>query len=196
MEANEVWLAGVFGLVAVAVGFVLSLMAALWQRVLDGQAAARLIRVESIANRTKIIERAPPSYLTKHAWETHAAKIVPFLEELELMRIGQSYNEMARIGLLIEIEARSGKTDRGRRRIIEWVEREKKNGALLRNKIERAKPWNLFPKLLWPRRVATSKEIRDAYGLGDGVDGSDGPVDELDQPNGQAMSATDEEIRG
>ena len=164
---NEILLAGVFGMAAAGLGVTLSLLTGLWLRVLDGQAAARLIRVESIANRVKITERAPSSHLSKHAWETHAAKIVPFLEELELMGIGESYNEMSRIGLMIEIEAAKGKSDVGDRKITEWVNDEKKNGSLLRNKIERAKPWTLLPKLLWPRKVATPDEIREAYDLPD-----------------------------
>ena len=167
VAVNEILLAGIFGLVAAGVGVILSLLTGLWQRVLDGQAAARLIRIESIANRTKITERAPSSHLSKHAWETHAVKIVPFLEELQLMRIGESYSEMSRIGLMIEIEARSGKSDVGDARITAWVDHEQENGSLLRNNIERAKPWNLLPKLLWPRKVATPDEIREAYDLGD-----------------------------
>ncbi len=154
-----------FGLVGGILGFLLASSFQIWQRVLDGQAAARLIRVESIANRTRIMERAPQDHLNRQAWASKGSKIVPFLDELDLMRIGESYAEMARIGLLIEIEARRGESENGDNRIADWVGKEQENGRVLRHRIEQAKPWTLAPKLLWPRKVATPEELRTAYGL-------------------------------
>ena len=152
-------------LLSVSLGVALTFFVSVWQRVLDGQAAARLIRAESIANRARVLERAPPDHLSTAAWETHGMKVVPFLGELHLMRIGESYAELARIGLLIEIEARRGESELGDDRIATWVEHEKENGRILRHYVEAARPWKLAPMLLWPRRVATPEEIAQAYSL-------------------------------
>jgi hypothetical protein len=170
IESSNEWVpalvaAGV-GLLGVGVGVCLATLFELWRRALDAQAAARLIRMESVENRVKVLERAPPAFLRSEAWDTNAPKIISLLKEMEASRIAESYAELSRIGLLIELEARTTRTAEGDRRLSIWVERAQANGKVLRA-IESAKPRHLMWKLVKPINVASPEEIREEYGLAD-----------------------------
>jgi hypothetical protein len=177
----DAWLPVVSGLGGVVVGAVLISLFELWRKALDGQAAARLMRTETVANRLKVNNRAPSSHLRTHAWDTYAIKMVPFLEDLELHQIAETYAELSRIGLLLDIEARSGSTQRGEEQVQGWLDRARGDAQMLRNRIEQAKPWSLLPKLLWPRKPASSEEIARAYGLPEiGHDQNESPGDDAE----------------
>jgi hypothetical protein len=170
IEGSNEWLpavvAALLGLLGVGVGVFLSTLFELWRRALDAQAAARLIRMESVENRVKVLGRAPPGFLRSAAWEAHASKIISLLTEMEASRIAQSYAELSRIGLVIELETRTGRTPDGDKGLWSWVEREKANGKVLRS-IEGAKPRHLIGRLLRPINVASTEEIKREYGLSD-----------------------------
>jgi len=151
----------VYAFGGIVVGFVLSSALQLWQRALDAQGAARLIRMETVSNRVKVQEGAPSGHLTTSDWQVHAPKIVQFLSEMEMSRVSQSYSELTGLGLMLDIEAR-GRSERGGQRVREWVENTQRLGKMLR-RIEDTAPWVLALAFLRPLNVATLEEIRKEY---------------------------------
>lgn len=167
----EQWLPAIFGLAGVTLGVVLGSAFELWRRALDGQAAARVLRMETIANRTKVEIllqgkpiRTPPE---SSAWQELRTQVAPFLDELRLSRLAQSYNDMQDIGL--------HKPDRmhfyilvpqDKKWVSEWFERFEGQTPWLRS-IEASNPWRLVWRLLWGQRIATQDEIREEFGIAD-----------------------------
>ena len=165
----EIWIPAVFGLFGVALGVGLGGALELWRRALDGRAAARVLRAETLGNRAKVdllldekpIRNQPES----SAWQELRLQVAPFLDELELMRIAQSYDELRDFGL-----ARPEGTQfyvlvsQDKKWVGEWLDRMQEQARWLRG-IERSKPWTLVWRLLWGWRVATKDEISIEYGI-------------------------------
>lgn len=143
----------------------------LYRRALDAQSAARLIRIETIDNRAKAeelaAERPIRSRLESAAWRELRLVVAPFLDEVQLIKLAQSYAE-ARDLQLIPIPSTGHLTlDQRDKLLIErWLVRMQDQARRLRE-IEARNPWLLATRLVRRRRVATQEEIRAAYGITD-----------------------------
>ncbi|MBI4301737.1 MAG: hypothetical protein HY664_03940 [Chloroflexi bacterium] len=177
----------IFGLVGVILGAVLASMFELWRRVLDGQAAARVIRMETADNRYRIELVLNKNFhwenLKTSAWETYRLIVAPFLEELEFHNLNRSYSldQIPRMLSADEKNARmqqiSFPTSKTRKQLEDWLEQTRGLGKRLR-RIEATNPWRLVVTLLTSRKVATEEEIRKEFRLEE----NEQKTDEVPQP--------------
>jgi hypothetical protein len=156
----DIALPAIFGVVGVILGVILGSAFELWKRALEGQAAARVIRIETIENRVAVAKA-----LTSHArlmstqnsaWRDHRLALVPFLTELQFGRIAQAYAGLSQIE-----EAEHSRSDD---QLADWMNLARDNGRVLR-RVEAANPWTLALDLIRKRRVATEEEIVREFGL-------------------------------
>lgn len=156
------------GLVGVFIGAFLALFLAvafeLWRKTVEGQSAARLIRIETIENRVNV-ERAIKvgfrgEQVARVAWDDYRLAVTPFLSELEIMRLAWSY------GLVDKINNRwlPVLKSSGRHPLGGWTARVRENARILRQ-VEAATPLVLVVGLVRGRRTASEDEIAEAYGL-------------------------------
>ena len=165
----EIWIPAVFGLLGVTLGVGLGGALEFWRRALDGRAAARVLRAETLGNRAKVdllldekpIRNQPES----SAWQELRLQVAPFLDELKLMRIAQSYDELRDLGLARPEGAQFYVlVSQDKKWVGEWLDRMQEQARWLRG-IEQSKPWKLVWRLLWGWRVATKDEISIEYGI-------------------------------
>lgn len=165
----DMWLPAVFGLVGVTLGVGLGSAFELWRRALDGQAAARVLRTETLANRTKVeilLDEKPIRSLPESsAWQDLRLQVAPFLDELKLMRFAQSYDELRDFGLARPKGAQFYVlVSQDKKWVSEWFDRMRDQARWLRS-IEESNPWKLVWRLLRGWRVATMDEISIEYGV-------------------------------
>ena len=163
------WLPAVFGLAGVTLGVGLGSAFELWRRALDGQAAARVLRAETLGNRTKVEILLDGKPIRSHpeslAWQELRLQVAPFLDELRLMRIAQSYDELRDFGLARPEGAHFYiLVPQDKKWVGEWFERMREQARWLRD-IEQSNPWQLVRRLLWGWRAATKDEISIEYGV-------------------------------
>lgn len=165
----ETWIPVVFGLFGVTLGVGLGGALEFWRRALDGRAAARVLRAETLGNRTKVdllldnepIRNKPES----SAWQELRLQVAPFLDELKLMRIAQSYDELRDFGLVQPEGARFYiLVSLDKKWVGEWLGRMQEQAQWLRG-IEDSNIWKLVWRLLWGWRAATTDEISIEYGI-------------------------------
>jgi len=151
------------GFGGVLVGGALAGFLELWRRGLDGQAAARLIRIETVENRVNV-ERAVKyghrgERVARHAWNDYRLAVTPFLDELQIMQIAESYSLVDKVNERWFEALKTG----GRTPLNKWVDRLREDGRILRG-VEIQSSLKLALRLLKGRRTATSDEIATAYG--------------------------------
>ena len=184
----DTWLAAVFGLAGVLLGALLASVFELWRRALDGQAAARVIRVETMSNRVElqyIVDGAPLlPLLNADAWQAHRLTLAWFLSELQLIQLANLYADMSKVGQVLEEKPRETGlhlSHNDAQWIRRWLKEARQMGATLRG-VERGNPLRLALSLLRRRRVATDEEITGALqahgiGAGTGEEAQDEPPD-------------------
>jgi hypothetical protein len=192
----DIWIPAVSSLVGVLVGALLASYFELWRRALDGQAAARLIRVETLENRTraeKLIQQSRPGLaFAQSAWTQYRLIVAPLLGEIELSKLGQSYAALGELEAEMQryvSEQRAPLPPEALQSMALWLGEVEKNARTLR-KVEEASPQGLVIRLVRRRRVATEDEVREAFGLGAT------PLEEMrrSQPSAQYRSREDGDI--
>ena len=153
-----------FGLLGVFVGAFLAGAFELWRRTVEGQSAARLIRIETIENRVNV-ERALKvgfrgEQVARVAWDDYRFAITPFISELEIMQLAQSYSLVGKINDRWFPVLKSG----GRQPLGDWIGRVREDARILHH-VETASPLVLLIRLVRGRRTASEDEIAKAYGL-------------------------------
>lgn len=172
------WLAAVFGLVGVVLGAILASLFELWRRALEGQAAARAIRVETLGHRsiiqTVLDEHIPLRPFVKErlrtsAWDRYSLSALPFLTEEEYAGIAWSYHQLGIIVGILDTDWMKAEeqsvpfpTPRAQKIVWQWLEAADKNGKILR-RVEATNSWFLAFRLLQPQRVSTPEQIQDYY---------------------------------
>ena len=171
-----------YGLVGVFTGAFLAafLTAAfeLWRRTVEGKSAARLIRIETIEN-TVNVERALKvgvrgEQVARVAWDDYRFAVTPFLSELEIMRLAESYSLVGKINDRWLPALKSS----GRHSLGDWIARVREYARILRQ-VEATAPLALVVQLVRGRRTASEDEIAEAYGL---------TRDEMDAMDGSALT--------
>lgn len=158
------------GFGGVTLGAVLSGGFELWRRALNGQSAARLIRVETIENRLRadklLLGAAVTGAYETSAWQAMRLEIAPFLSELELARLAESYAKLEDMRTLTDEPSPRLfmlKPD-GKQFYVDWMLRTKEVGKVLR-RVEGTAPSQLGYGLIKRKRVATIEEIETEFGL-------------------------------
>lgn len=169
----DVALPAIFGVVGVVLGALLASAFELWKRALDGQAAARIIRLEIMDNKVKARDVVDVGFyggpFEMSGWREHRLVVALFLDESDLVRLARSYTWLPGASRVIRVldEASSQssslheptllKDDLMKKAIDKWVAQTGNIEQVLR-KIESANPFLLASRLLCRRPVATEND--------------------------------------
>jgi len=174
---TELW-SGIFALGGVLIGAVLALVIEVWKRVLDGQAAARVIRVEMVENRviaTGYLQHGTvvdgTGVFDATAWNAYRLVMAPLLTEMQLADISACYARQDRI--MQEMLSRHATP----KPVQDWVASSMAVGKNLRA-IEGGSRTRLLLAQFFGKRTATKDDIERNFGLT--TDRTTGKVPERD----------------
>jgi len=117
---------GLVGFGGVLIGGVLAGLIELWRQLLEGRAAARILRMEINENVNRAIQSVAyvrsDIALKDDAWKDLRAKVVPLLPEEFLLQLSTSYDMMFIVRNWIDKAALKQERDEAIAQVKEWTE--------------------------------------------------------------------------